>query len=273
MALQASGSLSSTDILTELNLPAGTSISSADTRIKHLANKPTGSISSSDFYSRLPIRLVDQVTAGPLGLVTTHTFSSVDFGPAFTGRVLFACIAISAENGASILDQQTCTIAGNSAVGDDAGARTTQTNPDHALGAGLWYLSDEVNTSGDVVINWTSNSADYISLFLLAADVLGLPFDDDTTNWFPPGPSFIATSIAQTIDIPADGFLIASQAQSANETTTFTNATKRHSQAFGNAMHNVAYDNKLASQTGRTITASWTTSRCAGGEARSFSEA
>lgn len=268
MALQASGPLSSEDILNELNLTAGTAISSADARIKHLADKPTGPIISTDFYSRLPVRKVDEKNAATVGL--SHSFTGVDFGPLFAGRILIACIGLIHQTSNNILDQTSCTIAGNAAVGDDAGARAVAPGP-HAAGAGLWYAADSTNTSGTVNVNWTSGAASNISLIMLSVDVLSPTFHDQTTSWN--NASGITNSISKTLNIPADGFLIASQCQAANEDTTLIGVTKRHDQAISNSRHTVGFDNKLPSESGRTISASWTTAIAAGGEARSFSEA
>ena len=270
MSLPASGALSSTDILTELNLTAGTSISSADQRIKHLANKDSGSLISTDFYGRLPIRLVDQTTSGTSGL--THTFSSVDFGPTFTGRILVACPALYSSTN-NVLDQQTCTIAGNSAAGADAGSRSSTTG--NAAGSGIWFISDETNTSGDVVFTWTSGTSQGTSLFMLSVDAMAIPQSDRTTDWFTTTSDFSGTDASDTTDVPADGILLVSFAQAADEDCTLTNSTERHDQSFGSASarHTIGYDNKLSAETNRTITATWTTTTTGGGSAQAFSEA
>lgn len=265
MALQASGPLSSADILTELNLPPGTSISSADQRIKHLANKASGSVSSSDFYGRLPYRVVD--TAEGMSNMNTYTFSGVDFGPFFAGRVLLAVTSVfDTEN--QVLDQSSCTIGGVVAVGDDAGFGSEANG---AAGAGQWLVDDTVTaTSGDVTFT-TSNAPQRVGLIMIALDNINIMATSQTSGQTTGGGTSTASA---NVTKTTDGWLINVLGKRNGSVATFNNATKRSEVTVNSSIYSmaVAIDNKTTAGV-VSLSCSWSGTTSAGAEGRTYNEA
>jgi len=67
MTTPASGLISADDILAELELPAHSAISLNDSRVRLLANKPSGAISSADLRNKTYLYLISGNSSGSVG--------------------------------------------------------------------------------------------------------------------------------------------------------------------------------------------------------------
>lgn len=239
--------LSMSQIAAEMGLSLPLSL--RDARSMWLADVASGAISMSDFEGKIAVKVVATASANPTG--TVHTFNDVDFGAALTGRLLIACVYLE-DDGESVLDQIACTIRGNAASGADNG-QALSGGP--ALGSGIWFNVDAVGTSGNVVIDWSGDPADTAHLIMLSA--LGASTQHDTagvTQGATPG-----TSIGSTIDIPADGLLVAVHSHYNTNNASFSGSTKRQEATMGGAVRvSVGFDNHMNVEADRSVSASWT---------------
>jgi hypothetical protein len=203
------------------------------------------------------ISVVDSVSAG--GASSPKTFSGVNFGQDYVGRLLVACIVLRG-NAASAVDQTAVTIGGVSATGSDAGSFA---GGGPACGCGLWYASPG-GASGDVVVTWTGQAASACGLILLSVPLVSLPaFDTD-------GALGVLTSATGSLDIPAGGTLIVAVAHANTNDASMTNVTKRTELDIASASIVVGYDQQMSSDTGRSVSASWSGPVPAGLQAGSF---
>lgn len=86
MTLQSSGSMTWADIANELGRALPVTV--GDDETNWLADKSSGAavIVPTDFHGKQSLKVVDQV--GPSALGTTHSFTGVNFGTAYSGRSL-----------------------------------------------------------------------------------------------------------------------------------------------------------------------------------------
>lgn len=227
----------------DLSLP----LAMRHTQALWLADVTSGPISMSDFENKTAIKIVDSVSANPTG--TGHTFAGVNFGTAFAGRILVACICLE-DNSESVLDQVSATIAGGAATGADNG-QALSGGP--ALGAGIWFRANTSDTSGSVAIDWDGDAADTAYLIMLSMKASALHDTVGASQGSSPG-----TSLGHTIDIPSDGVLITAAAHYNTNNTTLTGVTEQTEVTVGGAVRfTVGFNNHMGSQTGRSVSSSW----------------
>jgi hypothetical protein len=214
---------------------------------------------------RRRIRIVDSIAdVGGGGGGTIFTFSGVNFGVAYTGRVLIACTALRAA-GAAALDQISCTIGGVSATGGDDGEFVAG-GP--SCGAGIWAASVPAGTSGDVIVDWTGQEIGQCGLVLLSVPgISATPFDQAA----PGGGGGGGTSRTTDVDIPEGGLLVVSASHSNSNDTTLTGVTERTELAMLSTQLAVGFDDRLPVETAHSVTASWTTTAARGLRLASFS--
>lgn len=195
-----------------------------------------------------------------------HTFSGVNFGPDYTGRVLVACTCLR-ETGSAALNIPTngVTIGGVTATGDDNG-NANASGP--GIGAGIAAASGVSGTSGDVVVSWSGGgSTNAAGLILLSVPGISVSaFDTGAAASNQTG----GTSVSCTLDIPNSGLLIAACAHTNTNDETLTGVTERASVVVGAGRLAVGFDGGLSSQTGKSVSGSWTTSAIYGLYARSY---
>ncbi len=201
------------------------------------------------------VRIVAVAQATTSG--TAHTFSGVNFGAPFPGRVLIACVALR-DTAGSAIDQIACTIGGVTAAGDDDGEFLSG-GP--AIGAGIWAAAVPTGQSGDVFVDWTGQTAPEATLILLSVDGFSATAHDQQS---PGGGGSGGTSRTDTVDIPAGGLLVVAASHTNNNNTTLSGVTERSEQTVGVGQFAVGWDFHLAQETGRTITSSWTTTAARG---------
>lgn len=195
---------------------------------------------------------------------TIYTFSGVNFGSPFSSRVLIACIALRGA-AASAMDQITCTIGGVSATGNDDG-EFRASGP--SIGAGIWAAEVPSGSSGDVVVDWTGQVGTHRSLVLLSARRIdATPFDQQA----PGGGGAGGTSRTDTLDIPANGILVVAASHSNENNTTLVGVDEKTEISVGVGRLAVGYNTRMPAETGRTITASWSTTAARGLRIASFS--
>lgn len=264
MTLQASGVISAENINEELGRTAGATFSMDGDHERWLAEQSSGSFSFSDFYSQTACKVVDTATASGAG--TSITFSNVNFGPEYSGRILIACVGLwSSLN--KVLNQSTCTIGGTATSGDDSG-ENLGSGP--SVSGGVWAAEKSLTTSGDVIINWTGGSASTGGLILLSAP--GTMFAHAATGGWNGGGSG-GTGGTQTLNIPANGLLIAAMMHANTNNTTLTGVTERAEITIASSARLcVGFDNRKSVQTGDSVGASWSGSTAWGGEARSYAQ-
>lgn len=198
---------------------------------------------------------------------TSHTFTGVDFGAAFSGRVLVACVGLY-DAASTVLDQTSVTIGGSSATGGDAG-ENLGSGP--SCGAGVWARALNSGTSGDVVVNWSGGAADNAGLILLSVASIPQTAHDQTTGGSGGGSGGTGTGNL-SLNIPSNGVLIAAVAHANNNNATMSGVTERQALNFGGARLEVGFNNRKSSQTGDTVSASWSGSTAYGMEARSYAQ-
>ena len=84
MSLPGSGPISTAQITSELGYPAGTPFSFNSANARFLANKPTGSVSVSNMYGRMP---QGQFIINPVQLNESQWGVSLGGGHASSGNV------------------------------------------------------------------------------------------------------------------------------------------------------------------------------------------
>jgi hypothetical protein len=220
----------------------------------------------TDFSSKSSVKVIATASASASG--TSHTFSGVNFGLAFSGRRLIACVGLYAS-GSVTLNQTSCTIGGTSTVGDDAG-ENLGSGP--SCGAGIWAGAVASGTSGNVVINWTGGAATHAGLILLSASGGFSTTAHDEVNGATGGGSGGSNTGTKSLNIPSNGILIASVMHANLNNTNLSGVTERSEITVGSGRLCVGFDNRKNSQTGDTLSASWSGSTAYGMEARSYSQ-
>lgn len=219
----------------------------------------------TSFANKISIKVVDSIADA--GGSSPHTFSGVNFGAAFTGRVLVACTCLR-ENGSNPLNIPTngVTIGGVTASGDDNG-NAGASGP--GIGAGIAAASVPTGTSGDVVVSWSSATANAAGLILLSvANMATTASDAGSAGADQTG----GTGASCTLDIPASGVLIAACAHTNTNDETLTGVTERAAINVGSGRLSVGFDNRLSVQTAKSISASWSGNALFGLHARSYTQ-
>lgn len=194
-----------------------------------------------------------------------HTFSGVNFGPDYTGRVLVACTCLR-ENGSNPLNIPTngVTIGGVTATGDDNG-NANAGGP--GIGAGIAAAASVSGTSGDVVVSWSSATANAAGLILLSVPGISVTASDTGAA---ASDQSGGTSANCTLNIPSNGLLIVACAHTNTNDETLTGVTEQASVVVGAGRLAVGYDRGLSLQSARPVSGSWTTSAIYGLYARSY---
>lgn len=218
------------------------------------------------FFSSVPpdIKIVDQKTLNGTG--SPKTFTDVNFGDAYPGRVLVACFGLyGTYEGAA--DQTSCTIGGVSAAGDDAG-KFPDGGP--VYGGGLWGAKVENGTSGTVVLNY-SGSTTSCTMYLVSVPSVLMPqhsVDGAQSNIF-------SSDWTDIVPITALGSVVVCvvHAGTSGANTVFTGLTKRAESLVGGGTISIGYDQNMQANTGKTINVDWPNLTFLGGGAHiSFSK-
>lgn len=215
-----------------------------------------------------PSSIVVATSFADAGGSSPHTFSSISFGDEYPGRVLVACVILRGSS-ASGMNTTGVTIGGVSATGEDHG-EFGAAGP--CIGCGVWGASGVTGTSGNVTVTWTGQGATASGIILLSVPSLSsgaTRFDTFGSSYSGGG----GTSTGSfTLNIPTDGTLIAAVAHSnVNDANFDTGVTTRATLDIAGGNLTVGYDEHLASQTGRGVSASWTTSAIRGFTGASYS--
>lgn len=200
----------------------------------------------------------------------SYTFSGLNFGDDFTGRLLVAVIALTSTNNVQQLNQTSVTIGGSSATGDDSGdAASIDTTG--CCGMGVWSAQPS-GTSGSVVVNFTSGTSQVCSihLFALAGLSSATPF---AQGGFTSGVGETGISSgSSTLNVPAGGIIVGGVVRGNNTNSiTLSGITKVYETNI-DTVHRIAvgYDSRLAAETGRSFGFSSTGRTAAGMRVHSF---
>ena len=169
-----------------------------------------------------------------------NTFSSLSFGTPASGRRLILAIATISFAGQSL---NSVTIGGVTAT-----ARVARGGGAHSLNGYSYVFDATVPTgaSGDIVLN-ISTTFDLTSLSLFRA--IGLK----TAGAYHTNANENTGSI--TVNVPANGFIIAAKASINTTSMTWTGLTReRNDHAGSNESTSTAYSALMAAQTGYTVT-------------------
>lgn len=219
--------------------------------------------SGAGFFGAYDIQIVANLADA--GGTSPHTFSSVNFGPDYTGRVLIACTCLRG-NGSGPLNiaSNGVSIGGVTATGDDNG-NAGASGP--GIGAGIAAAASVPGTSGDVVVTWSSATANAAGLILLSVPGISVSaFDTGAAGADPGG----GTGANCSLNIPNSGLLIVACAHTNTNDETLTGTTEQASVVVGSGRLAIGYDKGLSSQSNRPVSASWTTSAIYGLYARSY---
>lgn len=200
------------------------------------------------------------------GGTSPHTFSSANFGLAFSDRVLIACTCLRG-NAASGMNVTGVTIGGVSAVGNDNG-EFLAAGP--CIGTGIFAAAVPSGTSGDVVVTWSGQAANASGLILLSVSGISTTAFAQASQVFGGGGG---TSAANTLDIPSNGLQIWNSGHSNTNAATFSGVTERAALTVGTAQFKVGFDNRMNSETARAVSASWSGTAARGFQGRSFAQA
>lgn len=203
------------------------------------------------------------VSTSDAGGTSPHTFSAVNFGPAYTERWLIACTAFHGTAGSAI-NITSVTIGGISTGGTDSGSFG---GAGPSMGAGLFYANVPLGTSGDVVVTWTGQTTNSSALILISTPKLTF-FND----WRPPTPNGGWTSLSGTMNIPTNGLVVGVSSHTAGS-ITWTGVTGRATQALTGGTLEVGFDIHQAAASGAAVEANWSSVGQGGVEFASFSEA
>jgi hypothetical protein len=212
-----------------------------------------------------PTDILVVASTADAGGSSPHTFSGLSFGPEFSGRVLIACTCLRG-NSASGMNITAVTIGGVSATGNDNGEFLAG-GP--CIGTGIFAAAVPTGPSGDVVVTWSGQAANASGVVLLSVPGISTTAFAQASQVF--GGSG-GTSSSNTIDIPAHGILIVNEGHSNTNTAALVGVTARATLTVGTAEFKVGFDRGLASETGRTISASWTTNAARGFQGRSYTQ-
>lgn len=215
----------------------------------------------TSFASKTSVKVVYSVADAGGG--SPHTFTGVDFGPAFSDRILVACTCLR-ETGAAPLAISAVTIGGVSAVGDDNGEAFTP-----GIGTGIFAAAVPTGISGNVVVTWSSATANAAGLILLSVAKISTTAHDSGSQAVDSGG---ADNASCALDIPSNGLLIASCAHTNTNNETFVGVTERASVVVGAGRLAVGFDNRMNSESNRAVSCSWTTSAARGLHARSYAQ-
>jgi hypothetical protein len=215
-----------------------------------------------------PASIVVAASLADAGGNSPHTFSGLNFGDEYLGRVLVACIILRGSAGSG-MNASGVTIGGVSATGEDHGEFGAG-GP--CIGCGVWGASGVSGTSGNVTVSWTGQAASSSGIILLSVPSLsnGATRFDTFGSAYTGGGSTSTGSL--TLNIPTDGTLIAAVAHSnVNDANFDTGVTTRATLDITGGNITVGYDEHLSSQTGRGVSASWTTTAVRGFTGASYS--
>lgn len=222
----------------------------------------------TSFSNKSSVKVVDSMaeTAGS----GSKTFSNVNFGLAFTDRVLVACTCLY-RTGLSALDITSVTIGGVSATGYDNGEYASSVS--RTIGAGIWAAAVPAGTSGNVVINH-GGTAQHSGLILLAVKGISTTPHDQQT--IPASSMGIGGSgggsASDTINVPEDGVTIVVSNHSNTNDTTLSGVTEQEEITVGGGRMCVGFDNRMSAETSRAYSGSWSGTAARGFVARSFSQ-
>lgn len=201
---------------------------------------------------RLPVELVAS-SVDTTDRSGSYTFAGLNFGEDFTGRTLVAVVGLAHSSSTGSLNQTSVTIGGAAASGDDTGdgAVTATTG---VAGCGIWSAQPS-GTSGSVVVNFTSATAQACSIYLFAVAGLASATATDTLGLNSGVGDTGSASGSGTIDIAASGVLITGVVRANNTNNiTLTGSTEQFETTF-DSVHRMAvgFDYRMSSETGRTV--------------------
>ncbi|TIR87368.1 MAG: hypothetical protein E5X05_01335 [Mesorhizobium sp.] len=212
-----------------------------------------------------PVDIQVVASIADAGGASPHTFSGLSFGAEFSGRVLIACTCLRGNSGSG-MNVSAVTIGGVSAVGTDNGEFLAG-GP--CIGTGVFAAAVPNGPSGDVVVTWSGQNANASGVILLSVPGISTTAFAQASQVF--GGSG-GTSANNTIDIPAHGILIVNEGHSNTNTAALVGVTQRATLTVGTAEFKVGFDRGMSAETGRAISASWTTNAARGFQGRSFAQ-
>lgn len=201
---------------------------------------------------RAPVTLVATAT-DTVDRSGSYTFAGLNFGDDYSNRTLVAVVGLAHSSSTGSLNQTSVTIGGAAASGDDTGdgAVTATTG---VAGCGIWSAQPS-GTSGSVVVNFTSATAQACSIYLFAVAGLASATATDTLRLNSGVGDTGTASGSGTIDISAGGVLITGtvRANNAND-ITLTGSTEQFDVVF-DTVHRMAvgFDFRMSAQSGRTV--------------------
>lgn len=183
----------------------------------------------------------------------SYTFAGLNLGPDFPGRTLVAVIGLAHSNALGSLNQTSVTIGGVSANGSDTGDGATTATPGVA-GCGIW-AAQPGGTTGSVVVNFTSATAEACQLYLFSIPGLASATPTATLGLNSGAGDPGSASGSGSINIASDGVLITGVVRANNANgITLTGSTERADAAF-DTVHRMAVgsDFHMSTQAGRTV--------------------
>lgn len=197
----------------------------------------------TSFANKQAVKIVSTATQGA---GSSYTFANMAAGADYTGRRLIALIGIWSSTEARATTNSV-TIGGLAAVGEAHGEFLT--GPGTTAGMGI-YAAAPTGTTATVAVS-LSVAVDACTVVLLS--VAGLSTNAANSTLDVHGTGAGSSSASGTLNIPADGVLIVGEARSNNAVITLGGVTKQNQYAVGSGAMAVGFDNRLATQTGRTV--------------------
>ena len=152
MTLPVSGTISLSDVNTELGKASTALITMNDADARALAGVPSGQISMSDFYGKSALNISYLTSTQSTSALTTYTFSALSFGTEDANRRII--VAIGAYGGTQLRTISSVTIGGVTATaitGIDVASSTSYT-----FKTAIYEAAVPTGTTGNVVVTFSA---------------------------------------------------------------------------------------------------------------------
>ncbi len=223
MTLQSSGSMTAAQIAAELRTSTPITISGSSSNIVNWLGERNGSSITipTHLYSKAAVKLTDTVvsTSNQTG---SATFTSVNFGPNFSGRRLFVASYVWATGEVNLdLNSGDVTLAGDADAGGADSGEFLSGGPTAACGI-FRFPTSITATSGTVVLNWTgSNVASGAAIAVVSmANISGL---EDT--YFYTGSGSGISSNSTSVTAASNGVILQAVCRCNTNSISWTGAT------------------------------------------------